>query len=72
MTHGRLAADEAGAVDGTAFPRVVRDHGGFDPNKGGVTVGAGNGGGFIEIREKVFDANNSVITAGGSMKANRK
>jgi hypothetical protein len=72
-THSRNAADNVGAVNGTAVPGVGSNHGCFDRNKGCVTIGAGDDGdSLVEEAEEAFDANCFMVTTGCGMKADTK
>jgi hypothetical protein len=59
--HSRNAADDVGAIDGTAVPSVGGNHGSLDPNEVSAAIGAGNSDSFVEVAEKALDANGFVI-----------
>jgi hypothetical protein len=67
--HGGNAANDIGAINGTAIPGVSRDHGSFDPNQRGATVRAGDSDGLVQIAEEAFDADSFMIAPGSGMEA---
>ena len=67
--HGGDAANDIGAINGTAIPGVSRDHGSFDPNQRGATVRAGDSDGLVQIAEEAFDADSFMIAPGSGMEA---
>jgi hypothetical protein len=67
--HGGNAANDIGAINGTAIPGVSRDHGSFDPNQRGAPVRAGDSDGLVQIAEEAFDADSFMIAPGSGMEA---
>jgi hypothetical protein len=68
--HGGNAADDVGAVDGTAVPSVSGNHGGFDPDEMRATIRAGNGDGFVKVTKETLNTDGFVITTRGGMETN--
>jgi hypothetical protein len=71
-THGGDATDDVSAINGAAIPCVGGDHGGFDPDKVGAAVGAGDGDGFVKVAEEPFDTDSFVVATRGGMETNTK
>jgi hypothetical protein len=71
-THGGDATDNVSAIDGAAIPCVGGDHGGFDPDKVGAAVGAGDGDGFVKVAEEPFDTDSFVVATRGGMETDTK
>ena len=69
-TDGGDAADNVGAVDGSAVPCITGSVGSRDPNKRVVAIVSGNGDGFVEEPEVTFDTDGFVIAFRGGVESN--